>query len=188
MSAHPTSVRADPSTVGEIGGRSVVLSYAGVATEYEALRHNAIVIDRSHRGRMRLSGASAAEMLTGLVTNDVTALVPGQGQYAAGDAEGKDHRDRACFEDDFPNRCRARARVDGDRTQVREWLAPYKDDTLRDLGVFGSGALWSRDDRSEQHCTRHPASVFSRRRRDRRCAVIVARMPDPSSGFEPFVR
>ena len=83
MTGHPIAIRADPAAVGEIGGRSVVLSYAGVATEYEALHRHAVVFDRSHRGRMRLSGATAGEMLTGLVTNDVLSLASGQGQYAA---------------------------------------------------------------------------------------------------------
>src|SRR5262249_4388149 len=67
----------------EIGGHSVVLAYADVAAEYAALRRHAIVVDRSHRGRMRFSGAKAGEVLTGLVTNDVLAIQPGQGQYAA---------------------------------------------------------------------------------------------------------
>src|SRR5438105_7764378 len=83
MTGHPVPVHADPASVGEIGGRSVVLSYAGVATEYEALHRLAVAFDRSHRGRLRFSGAKAGEMLTGLVTNDVTALATGQGQYAA---------------------------------------------------------------------------------------------------------
>ncbi|MBK5189787.1 MAG: folate-binding protein YgfZ, partial [Gemmatimonadaceae bacterium] len=43
----------------------------------------AMLIDRSARGRMRFDGPKAAEMLTGLVTNDVLALSPGHGQYAA---------------------------------------------------------------------------------------------------------
>jgi folate-binding protein YgfZ len=51
--------------------------------EYAALRTGAVAIDRSHRARWRLAGAKAAETLTGLVTNDVVALAPGQGQYAA---------------------------------------------------------------------------------------------------------
>src|SRR5207247_1691954 len=71
------------SATQDIGGHNVVLAYADVAAEYEALRQRAIVVDRSYRGRMRLSGEKAGEVLTGLVTNDVLALQPGQGQYAA---------------------------------------------------------------------------------------------------------
>jgi tRNA-modifying protein YgfZ len=51
--------------------------------EYSALRNGAGLVDRSARARWRVSGARAAETLTGLVTNDVVALTPGQGQYAA---------------------------------------------------------------------------------------------------------
>jgi glycine cleavage system aminomethyltransferase T len=70
-------------TLGDVGGRSVVLAYGSVAAEYEALHTRAAVFDRSHRGRLRVKGPRAAEMVTGLVTNDVSALAPGQGCYAA---------------------------------------------------------------------------------------------------------
>ena len=50
---------------------------------YKALQGGAVVVDRSDRLRMRFSGAKAAESLSGLVTNDVTALKAGTGQYAA---------------------------------------------------------------------------------------------------------
>ena len=33
--------------------------------------------------RMRISGPKAAELVTGMVTNDVSSLVAGEGQYAA---------------------------------------------------------------------------------------------------------
>src|SRR5947199_10878197 len=33
--------------------------------------------------RMRISGEKAAELVTGMVTNDVSAIKPGEGQYAA---------------------------------------------------------------------------------------------------------
>jgi folate-binding protein YgfZ len=42
-----------------------------------------MIVDRSSRGRIRLRGAEAAEFLQGQVTNDVEALQPGQGCYAA---------------------------------------------------------------------------------------------------------
>jgi folate-binding protein YgfZ len=50
---------------------------------HNALRTNSVFVDRSDRMRMRFTGAKAAESLNGLLTNDVTALAPGQGQYAA---------------------------------------------------------------------------------------------------------
>ena len=51
--------------------------------EYERLREGAGLADRSARGKLRLGGGDAAEFLQGQVTNDVEALAPGQGCYAA---------------------------------------------------------------------------------------------------------
>src|SRR5689334_13035458 len=50
---------------------------------WSALRQGAIVVDRSDRLRMTFSGDKASEALNGLVTNEVVALSPGKGQYAA---------------------------------------------------------------------------------------------------------
>src|SRR3954453_19127557 len=52
-------------------------------TEYERLREAVGLVDRSARGKLRLSGAEAADYLQGQVTNDVAALEPGSGCYAA---------------------------------------------------------------------------------------------------------
>src|SRR5207249_11070042 len=142
MTGHPSAVRSDPASVGEIGGRSVVLSYAGVATEYEALRHHAIVVDRSHRGRLRISGAKAGEMLTGLVTNDVLSLAPGQGQYAAAlTPKGKIIADLRIFRDESSLLVDAPPRANESwmstvRKYVNPRLAAYSDEsaTLRDVG------------------------------------------------------
>jgi folate-binding protein YgfZ len=48
-----------------------------------ALRDGAALVDRSHRGRLAISGEDAAPALNGIVTNDVTTLTPGTGQLAA---------------------------------------------------------------------------------------------------------
>jgi folate-binding protein YgfZ len=58
-------------------------TYGDPAREQTAMREGAILVARSARGRMTFEGAKAAEVLTGLVTNDVHALSPGLGQYAA---------------------------------------------------------------------------------------------------------
>src|SRR5215210_2233207 len=42
-----------------------------------------LVVDRSERGKLALSGAEAKEFLHGQVTNDIERLVPGEGCYAA---------------------------------------------------------------------------------------------------------
>jgi len=148
MTGQRVAARPDPGAVGEIGGRSIVLSYAGVSTEYEALRQHAIVVDRSHRGRMRFTGDKAGETLTGLVTNDVLALAASQGQYAAAlTAKGKIVADVRIFRDDesYLVDCPTRA-ADTWTTTVRKYVnprvAPYQDEsaTTKDLGVFGVGA------------------------------------------------
>ncbi|MFI5245203.1 MAG: YgfZ/GcvT domain-containing protein [Gemmatimonadales bacterium] len=57
--------------------------FTSVVDEYAALREGAGLVDRSARLRIVFGGAQAAETLTGLLTNDVSALQPGAGQYAA---------------------------------------------------------------------------------------------------------
>lgn len=51
--------------------------------EYEALQGGAGILDRSGRGRIRLTGGDRRTYLQGLLTNDILALAPGQGCYAA---------------------------------------------------------------------------------------------------------
>lgn len=51
--------------------------------EYELLRDRAGVVERPDRAIFELSGDEAAEFLQGQVTNDVEALQPGSGCYAA---------------------------------------------------------------------------------------------------------
>src|SRR5262249_11377472 len=56
----------------------------------EPFHGGAALLDRGARLRMLFAGTKAAETLTGLVTNDVIALKPGSGQYAAAlTAKGK---------------------------------------------------------------------------------------------------
>jgi len=69
--------------VGVVAGHSVTLHYGNIAAEYASLAEGAMLVDRSVRGRMRFDGPKAAELLTGLLTNDVLALSVGHGQYAA---------------------------------------------------------------------------------------------------------
>ena len=148
MTGQPIAERTDPAAFAEISGRSVVLSYSGVATEYDALHRHAVVFDRSHRGRMRMSGSSAGEMLTGLVTNDVLSLTPGQGQYAAAlTPKGKIIADVRIFRDENSLLIDAPPRAsEGWLATVRKYLnprvVPYADETttLRDVGVFGAAA------------------------------------------------
>jgi tRNA-modifying protein YgfZ len=50
---------------------------------YDAARHGAAFVDRSHLGRIVVSGNERASYLQGLLTNDIVALKSGQGCYAA---------------------------------------------------------------------------------------------------------
>jgi tRNA-modifying protein YgfZ len=138
-------VQRDAGLVGEIAGRAVALQYIGVEAEYASLRRSAMLIDRSHRTRMTFGGDRRLDTLTGLVTNDVGALTPGSGQYAAAlTPRGKiiaDVRIVARSSDllvDVPTRAAA-----GWTTMVRKYVNPrstrYTDvsDALADIGVFG---------------------------------------------------
>jgi folate-binding protein YgfZ len=51
--------------------------------QYRALREGAGVVDRSRRGKLVVRGAEALDYLQGQLTNDVEALEPGEGCYAA---------------------------------------------------------------------------------------------------------
>ncbi|MEO5903996.1 MAG: hypothetical protein ABIQ55_08295 [Gemmatimonadaceae bacterium] len=118
------------------------------ASEYAAMRAGALLIDRSDRTRIRFGGARAAELVTGLVTNDVLALTPGHGQYAAAlTPKGKIAADIRIFadQDGLLTDTSARASA-GWRDIVTKYInpriAPYRDVTAetRDLGVFGPKA------------------------------------------------
>jgi folate-binding protein YgfZ len=198
MTGRPIVEHADPTSVAEIGGRSVVLSYAGVAKEYDALRRHAVVFDRSHRGRMRFVGDKAGETLTGLVTNDVVALAPGQGQYAAAlTPKGKIISDLRIFRDeqwylvDVPLRA-----TEGWTTTVRKYVNPriakYTEEsaTLRDIGIFGVAARNVVGEMTGVNSTALgtlPMYAHVRASVDG-AEVVIARVPDLElEGFELFI-
>lgn len=133
---------------GEVAGREVVLDYGDVAREYGTLRGGVMLVDRSHRGRMRFAGERARELLTGLVTNDVQGLVPGDGCYACAlTAKGKVVSDLRVLavEDgafvDFPPRA-ATAFRELVRKFVNPRLAKYADADAEfaHFGIFGTSA------------------------------------------------
>jgi tRNA-modifying protein YgfZ len=53
------------------------------STDYRTITEACGVVDRSERGKLALSGAEAKSFLQGQVSNDVEALTPGTGCYAA---------------------------------------------------------------------------------------------------------
>ena len=132
----------------EIAGQDIVVAYADVAAEYDALRSGAIVVDRSHRGRLRIFGEKAGEALTGLVTNDVLSMRPGEGQYGAAlTAKGKIIADLRILALPGGYLVDTSARAwPGFFTMVKKYVNPriagYRDDShaIRDIGVFGPQA------------------------------------------------
>src|SRR5688500_20283816 len=118
------------------------------ASEYSALRSGALLIDRSDRVRIRFGGPRAAELVTGLVTNDVLSLTPGHGQYAAAlTPKGKIAADVRIFADSDGLLTDTSARAAGGwrdivARYVNPRIAPYSDVSYetRDIGVFGANA------------------------------------------------
>ena len=51
--------------------------------QYRALLERTAVLDRADRGRLELTGNDRRDYLHGLLTNDIAALLPGTGCYAA---------------------------------------------------------------------------------------------------------
>lgn len=121
----------------------------GTEAPWTALRTGAVVVDRSGRTRMRFSGAKAAETLNGLVTNEITALSPGDGRYAAAlTPKGKVIADVRIFADaDGLLVDVAPAAAAGWSAMVRKYvnprLATFTDVSagIGDLGVYGGASL-----------------------------------------------
>jgi folate-binding protein YgfZ len=60
-----------------------VSSLAVPETEYGAITERCGLLDRSDRGKLALAGSETKSFLQGQVSNDVEALIPGRGCYAA---------------------------------------------------------------------------------------------------------
>lgn len=56
---------------------------ATLADDYRVLTEGTGLLDRSERGKLTVTGEQAAEFLQGQVSNDIEALTPGSGCYAA---------------------------------------------------------------------------------------------------------
>ncbi len=57
------------------------IQYAGIVAEHKAVRQSLGVFDISHMGQFELSGSGAGNWLNGILTNDVSSLGDGEGQY-----------------------------------------------------------------------------------------------------------
>jgi folate-binding protein YgfZ len=62
---------------------AVTVTEIELDAQYRVLREGAGVLERAARRRIAVAGSEAAEYLQGQVTNDVEALEPGAGAYAA---------------------------------------------------------------------------------------------------------
>ncbi|MEP6493199.1 MAG: glycine cleavage T C-terminal barrel domain-containing protein [bacterium] len=144
----PNMVTPSHGSTQDIAGHDVVLAYAGVNAEYAALHGAAIVVDRSHRGRLRVFGEKSGEALTGLVTNDVLGMQSGHGQYGAAlSAKGRIVADLRIFAGSGSYLVDASARAwPGLFAMVKKYVNPrlsgYRDDSyaIRNIGVFGPDA------------------------------------------------
>ena len=166
MSRLDLSSGAEPVAVTDVAGHAVALHFGDAEAEYKALHTGAALVDRSHRGRLRVRGPRAAELVTGLVTNDVIGLAAGHGLYAAAlTPKGKIVADvrilaldggpapagsdapasaGAAVESqlvDVPARAAA-GWMDIVRKYINPRVAPYQDEgaTTRLLGVYGPHA------------------------------------------------
>src|SRR3954469_654058 len=166
--------------------------------EYSALHNGALFFDRSDRNRMRISGAKAAELVTGMVTNDVSAIKAGEGQYAAAlTPKGKIVADLRIFALDDALLIDAPAlAAPGWKEMVRKYvnprLAPYHDVTseISDIGVFGRSSrsivskITGADDKELSALA--PYSHITRPFAD--WTITIARVPEMDlDGFELFI-
>jgi len=79
---HAVHQNADASFT-DFGGWQMPVEFDSIRTEHEAVRTDAGRFDVSHMGQIEVVGPDALALTRQLVTNDVTALSPGQARYAA---------------------------------------------------------------------------------------------------------
>jgi aminomethyltransferase len=62
-------------------GWEMPVQYAGIVEEHKAVRSSVGVFDISHMGQFLVEGRGAEEFLNRSLTNNVSKLAPGEGQY-----------------------------------------------------------------------------------------------------------
>ena len=165
--------------------------------EYSALHNSALFFDRSDRVRMRISGPKAAELVTGMVTNDVSGLAPGEGQYAAAlTPKGKIVADLRIFALDEgllvdTNAAAAPGWKEMVRKYINPRVAPYHDTSseLTDIGVFGraSRAVVASATGVDEKDLATLASYSHLSMSSAEGSVIIARVPEmDAEGYEIF--
>ncbi|MFC7324433.1 glycine cleavage system aminomethyltransferase GcvT [Halorubrum rutilum] len=71
------------ATFTDFGGWQMPVEFDSIREEHAAVRESVGVFDVSHMGEVEVSGPDATALMNRLTTNDVTALDPGDSQYAA---------------------------------------------------------------------------------------------------------
>jgi aminomethyltransferase len=116
-------------------GWSMPLQFAGILEEHRAVRNRAGLFDVSHMGRLYVSGADAAALVSRAGTYDARRLEPGQGHYSLLCQE-----DGGILDDFFAYRLEAdrflvvgnSVNADRDREQIRGLLKPQMNATVED--------------------------------------------------------
>jgi aminomethyltransferase len=67
----------------DFGGWEMPVEFDSIRQEHSAVREAVGKFDVSHMGEVTVTGPDATELMQRLVTNDVTAVDPGEAQYAA---------------------------------------------------------------------------------------------------------
>jgi len=67
----------------DFGGWQMPVEFDSIREEHAAVRESVGVFDVSHMGEIEVAGPDATTLMNRLTTNDVTALDPGDSQYAA---------------------------------------------------------------------------------------------------------
>jgi glycine cleavage system T protein len=67
------------ATFGELHGWELPLRFSSIEEEYAAAKTGAALIDRSHLGRIKVTGEDSLDLLNRLSTNDVMGLAAGAG-------------------------------------------------------------------------------------------------------------
>jgi folate-binding protein YgfZ len=75
--------RSNGAVLAERDGWLLPAHFGNPAAEYDAVRRAAGLIDFSHRGLLQFTGPDRLSFLQGMLSNDVRALKPFDGQYAA---------------------------------------------------------------------------------------------------------
>jgi folate-binding protein YgfZ len=64
----------------KVADDGIPTTYSDLLTEYRAAQTAAVLLDRSHEGRIRVTGSHRADLLNRISTNELLKLAPGEGR------------------------------------------------------------------------------------------------------------